>query len=176
MAARRVVATFLVGRCLYYVDHMDTRAPEVPNAAAEQYATALYQEHAVSLARLALLMLGDADAAQDVVQDAFFGLYRRRDKLANAGTAPRLSARQRTQRLFLTGNGQAVVCGNSTYSAGAKRWTAVWLPIRSRRRRSPAFLAAFRNRRTCQPSMAVSAWTGRTRLAPRLSAAVTPLS
>jgi len=28
---------------------------------------------------------------------------------------------------FLTGNGQAVVCGNATYSAGAKRLSAVWL-------------------------------------------------
>jgi hypothetical protein len=28
---------------------------------------------------------------------------------------------------FLTGNGQAVVCGNSTYSAGDKRLSAVWL-------------------------------------------------
>ena len=67
---------------------MDTRAPEAPNAGAERNVTALYQEHAVSLARLAMLMLGDADAAQDVVQDAFFGLYRRWDKLANADAAP----------------------------------------------------------------------------------------
>jgi hypothetical protein len=28
---------------------------------------------------------------------------------------------------FLTPNGQAVVCGNSTYSASDKRWSAVWL-------------------------------------------------
>jgi hypothetical protein len=28
---------------------------------------------------------------------------------------------------FLTGNGQAVVCGNSTYSPGDKRLSAVWL-------------------------------------------------
>jgi RNA polymerase sigma-70 factor (sigma-E family) len=33
-------------------------------------------------------MLGDAEAAQDVVQDAFFGLYRRWDKLADVGAAP----------------------------------------------------------------------------------------
>jgi RNA polymerase sigma-70 factor (sigma-E family) len=66
---------------------MDTRAPEAPQA-AERQVTALYQAHALSLARLALLMLGDADAAQDVVQDAFFGLYRRWDKLASADAAP----------------------------------------------------------------------------------------
>jgi RNA polymerase sigma factor (sigma-70 family) len=67
---------------------LDTRAPEASHAAAERQITALYQAHALSLARLALLMLGDADAAQDVVQDAFLGLYRRWDKLASAGAAP----------------------------------------------------------------------------------------
>ena len=39
--------------------------------------TALYQAHATGLVRLAMLMLGDQPAAEDVVQDAFFGLYRR---------------------------------------------------------------------------------------------------
>ncbi len=39
------------------------------------------------LARLALLMLGDRDAARDVVQDAFFGLYRRWDKLTSPDAA-----------------------------------------------------------------------------------------
>jgi RNA polymerase sigma-70 factor (sigma-E family) len=67
---------------------MDTRAPEAPQAAAERHVTALYQAHALGLARLALLMLGDRDAAQDVVQDAFFGLYRRWDKLASTEAAP----------------------------------------------------------------------------------------
>ncbi len=55
---------------------------------AERHVTALYQAHALSLARLALLILGDSAAAQDVVQDAFIGLYRRWDKLANVGAAP----------------------------------------------------------------------------------------
>ena len=67
---------------------MDTRAPEAGHAAADRHVTALYQAHALSLARLALLMLGDRDAAQDVVQDAFLGLYRRWDKLASAEAAP----------------------------------------------------------------------------------------
>jgi RNA polymerase sigma-70 factor (sigma-E family) len=39
--------------------------------------TALYQVHAVGLIRLAVVMLGDRQAAEDVVQDAFCGLYRR---------------------------------------------------------------------------------------------------
>ena len=67
---------------------MDTRAPEATHAAVDRHVTALYQAHALSLARLALLMLGDSAAAQDVVQDAFFGLYRRWDKLASAEAAP----------------------------------------------------------------------------------------
>jgi RNA polymerase sigma-70 factor (sigma-E family) len=39
--------------------------------------TALYQAHATGLVRLAMLMLGDQGAAEDVVQEAFLGLYRR---------------------------------------------------------------------------------------------------
>jgi RNA polymerase sigma-70 factor (sigma-E family) len=39
--------------------------------------TALYQAHAVGLIRLAVVLLGDRHAAEDVVQDAFAGLYRR---------------------------------------------------------------------------------------------------
>jgi len=38
--------------------------------------TGLYQDHAVGLIKLAVIMLGDRAAAEDVVQDAFFGLYR----------------------------------------------------------------------------------------------------
>jgi RNA polymerase sigma-70 factor (sigma-E family) len=45
--------------------------------------TALYQAHAVGLIRLAIVMLGDRVAAEDVVQDAFLGLYRHWDGLAD---------------------------------------------------------------------------------------------
>ena len=48
-------------------------APET----ARQQVTALYQAHALGLVRLAVLMVGDQQAAEDVVQDAFLGLYRR---------------------------------------------------------------------------------------------------
>jgi RNA polymerase sigma-70 factor (sigma-E family) len=45
--------------------------------------TSLYQEHALGLTRLAHIMLGDRQAAEDVVQEAFTGLYRRWDDLAD---------------------------------------------------------------------------------------------
>jgi RNA polymerase sigma-70 factor (sigma-E family) len=50
--------------------------PRAPGGARQQVA-ALYQAHALSLVRLAKVMLGDQSAAEDVVQDAFLGLYRR---------------------------------------------------------------------------------------------------
>ena len=49
--------------------------------------TALYAEHALGLVRLAVVLTGDRGAAEDIVQDAFFGLYRRWDKLTEV-TAP----------------------------------------------------------------------------------------
>jgi RNA polymerase sigma factor (sigma-70 family) len=72
---------------LYYVDYADTRDAEAGAWTAERHVTALYQAHALSLARLALVMLGDSSAAEDVVQDAFLGLYRRWDSLAGAPVA-----------------------------------------------------------------------------------------
>ena len=49
--------------------------------------TALYQGHAVGLIRLAIVMLGDRVAAEDAVQEAFLGLYRHWDRLADPGRA-----------------------------------------------------------------------------------------
>jgi RNA polymerase sigma-70 factor (sigma-E family) len=48
---------------------------------------ALYQASAVSLIRLAYIMLGDRPSAEDVVQEAFCGLYRRWDRLADTNSA-----------------------------------------------------------------------------------------
>lgn len=50
--------------------------PRSPGTAAEAV-TALYREHALGLVRLAHIMLGSRAAAEDVVQEAFCGLYRR---------------------------------------------------------------------------------------------------
>ena len=56
-------------------------------AEARQAVSALYEAHAVGLIRLAVVMLGDRPAAEDVVQEAFCGLYRRWDQLGDKGKA-----------------------------------------------------------------------------------------
>src|ERR1700722_9361244 len=50
-------------------------------AEASHAVTALYRNHALGLTRLAFVMLGDRQAAEDVVQEAFCGLYRAWDRL-----------------------------------------------------------------------------------------------
>jgi RNA polymerase sigma-70 factor (sigma-E family) len=50
---------------------------------ASQAVTAIYQKHALGLTRLAFLMLGDRQTAEDVVQEAFCGLYRAWDRMSD---------------------------------------------------------------------------------------------
>jgi RNA polymerase sigma-70 factor (sigma-E family) len=47
----------------------------------------LFRAHAVALVRVAMLLLGDQSSAEDVVQEAFFGLYRSLPKLRDRGKA-----------------------------------------------------------------------------------------
>lgn len=54
---------------------------------AAEAVTALYQAHALGLIRLAVVMLGDRPAAEDAVQEAFCGLYRRWHHLSDPGKA-----------------------------------------------------------------------------------------
>jgi RNA polymerase sigma-70 factor (sigma-E family) len=54
---------------------------------AEAAVTALYEAHALGMIRLAHIMLGDRQGAEDVVQEAFCGLYRRWSHLADPGSA-----------------------------------------------------------------------------------------
>jgi RNA polymerase sigma-70 factor (sigma-E family) len=65
--------------------------PEPDPASADQQArsavTALYQAHALSLTRLAHVMLGDKAAAEDVVQEAYWGLFRNWSRLADPARA-----------------------------------------------------------------------------------------
>jgi Sigma-70 region 2 len=56
---------------------------------AQQAVSALYEAHAVGLIRLAVVMPGDRPAAEDVVQEAFCGLYRRWGQLDDPGNAQR---------------------------------------------------------------------------------------
>jgi RNA polymerase sigma-70 factor (sigma-E family) len=67
---------------------IDLRRQARPEAGdAKTAVTALYQVHAVGLIRLAVVMLGDRAAAEDVVQEAFCALYRRWDHLVDTGKA-----------------------------------------------------------------------------------------
>ncbi|WP_283139303.1 SigE family RNA polymerase sigma factor [Rhizohabitans arisaemae] len=47
----------------------------------------LYAEHALGLMRLALVMVGDKETAEDVVQEAFLGLHRRYSALRDPDKA-----------------------------------------------------------------------------------------
>jgi RNA polymerase sigma-70 factor (sigma-E family) len=64
-----------------------TRDGAAAYADAASGVTALYAAHAVGLIRLAIVMLGERTAAEDVVQDAFLGLYRNWDRLADQAKA-----------------------------------------------------------------------------------------
>lgn len=47
-----------------------------PADAPDDFVAGLYRAHAVTLVRIALMLLGDQPSAEDVVQDAFLGLQR----------------------------------------------------------------------------------------------------
>jgi RNA polymerase sigma-70 factor (sigma-E family) len=49
--------------------------------------SALYRTNALGLVRLAHVLIGDRAAAEDIVQDAFSGLYRRWEHLTDPGKA-----------------------------------------------------------------------------------------
>jgi RNA polymerase sigma-70 factor (sigma-E family) len=65
----------------------DTHSPPAGVGSPTGQVSALYQAYATGLVRLAMLMLADQQAAEDVVQDAFLGLYRRWGSLADQGKA-----------------------------------------------------------------------------------------
>jgi RNA polymerase sigma-70 factor (sigma-E family) len=54
---------------------------------ASEAVTAIYQKHALGLTRLAFLMLGDRQTAEDVVQEAFCGLYRAWGRMSDHANA-----------------------------------------------------------------------------------------
>lgn len=67
---------------------MDSPTETLPaSLEASRHVSALYQAHALALVKLAVLMTGDQPTAEDVVQDAFLGLYRRWQALHDADKA-----------------------------------------------------------------------------------------
>jgi RNA polymerase sigma-70 factor (sigma-E family) len=58
-----------------------------PMTSAERAVTELYEAHALGMIRLAHIMLGDRQSAEDAVQEAFCGLYRRWSHLSDPGSA-----------------------------------------------------------------------------------------
>ena len=66
---------------------LDRRAGSGDEAGSRDAVTTLYAEHAVGLIRLAVIMLGDRPAAEEVVQEAFCGLYRHWARLSDPGKA-----------------------------------------------------------------------------------------
>jgi RNA polymerase sigma-70 factor (sigma-E family) len=55
---------------------MTVRDDEAAAESAGQAVDGLYRAHAVGLVRFALMLVGDQTTAEDVVQEAFLGLYR----------------------------------------------------------------------------------------------------
>jgi RNA polymerase sigma-70 factor (sigma-E family) len=62
-------------------------AKSAARESAEEAVAALYQASALSLIRMAYVMLDDLQGAEDVVQEAFYGLYRRWNRLKDADHA-----------------------------------------------------------------------------------------
>jgi RNA polymerase sigma-70 factor (sigma-E family) len=61
--------------------------PAAADSAGTELVDDLFRAHAVTLVRVAMLLLGDQSSAEDVVQDAFFGLYRSLPKLRDRSKA-----------------------------------------------------------------------------------------
>lgn len=104
-------------------EDVDPLTDASPDADARQQVTALFETHALGLVRLAKVMLGDQSMAEDVVQDAFVGMYRKwasmqdRDKAlgylrTSVLNGCRTAHRNRTRRdraLFLAPDADGVV-------------------------------------------------------------------
>jgi RNA polymerase sigma factor (sigma-70 family) len=66
----------------------DGRVGDQPSdRGVEQLVTCLYQSHGLAMVRVALLLVGEKATAEDVVQDAFIGLYQAIPKLKDTDKA-----------------------------------------------------------------------------------------
>jgi len=76
---------------LHRADAHGPQVPAVPRRAAmpasDQLVEELYRGYALRLTRMALLLVGDQPSAEDVVQEAFLGLYRGLGRLSDPGRA-----------------------------------------------------------------------------------------
>ena len=61
--------------------------PGPQTAASDRLVEELYRGHALRLTRMALLLVGDKPSAEDVVQEAFLGLFRGLGRLSDPGRA-----------------------------------------------------------------------------------------
>jgi DNA-directed RNA polymerase specialized sigma24 family protein len=62
-------------------------ASSAAQESAEDAVAALYRASALGLIRMAYVMLDDLQGAEDVVQEAFYGLFRRWSRLKDADSA-----------------------------------------------------------------------------------------
>ena len=69
-----------------FLDNDTSPRPE-PRPRAGEGVTQLYAAHAIGLIRLGFVMLGNRGTAEDVVQDAFLGLYRNWSRLDDPASA-----------------------------------------------------------------------------------------
>jgi RNA polymerase sigma-70 factor (sigma-E family) len=65
---------------------MTVRNDEAATEPAAQAIDDLYRAHAVGLVRFALMLVGDQTTAEDVVQEAFLGLYRGWHRVRDPGS------------------------------------------------------------------------------------------
>jgi RNA polymerase sigma-70 factor (sigma-E family) len=71
----------------FAASHAAASHPAAAGSAGGDLVDDLFRAHAVTMVRVAMLLLGDQSSAEDVVQDAFFGLYRSLPKLRDRSKA-----------------------------------------------------------------------------------------
>jgi RNA polymerase sigma-70 factor (sigma-E family) len=123
-------------------------------AGAEAAVSALYRANAVSLIRLAYVMLDDLPGAEDVVQEAFCGLYRRWDRLKDADSATfyvraavlngcRSALRRRAVRRRVLADQPAAVSAEAVVLSGEEREEVIRAVGRLPRRQREALVLRF---------------------------------
>lgn len=69
------------------VDIPRQQAADASASPADALLRVLYDDHWSAMVRLATLLLGSSDQAEEIVQDAYVGIYRRLDRFAEASDA-----------------------------------------------------------------------------------------